>query len=69
MRRLAATKLLTKRELDRFLERVWGAAYVHDIHYLKVFIRRLRQKLGDAAEHPRYIRTEWGIGYRFVGRR
>lgn len=48
------------------LERVWGPEYVNDIHYIKVFIRRLRQKLGDDAEQPRYIQTVWGIGYRFV---
>lgn len=50
------------------LERVWGAAYAHEIHYLKVFVRRLRRKLGDDAERPRYIQTEWGVGYRFVAR-
>jgi len=48
------------------LERVWGPEYVNDIHYIKVFIRRLRQKLHDDAEQPRYIQTVWGIGYRFV---
>jgi len=48
------------------LERVWGSAYVHDVHYLKVYIRRLRQKLGDDAAHPRYIQTDWGVGYRFI---
>ncbi len=48
------------------LEQVWGPEYVGDTHYLKVFVRRLRQKLGDDPEHPRYIHTEWGIGYRFV---
>jgi len=48
------------------LERVWGPDYIKDTHYLKVFVRRLRQKLGDDPEHPRYIRTEWGIGYRFA---
>ena len=48
------------------LERVWGPEYVNDIHYLKVFVSRLRQKLGDDAEHPRYIQTQWGTGYRFV---
>ena len=48
------------------LEQVWGPEYIGDIHYLKVFIRRLRRKLGDDAEHPRYIQTEWGLGYRFV---
>lgn len=48
------------------LERVWGSAYIHDIHYLKVYVRRLRQKLGDNAAHPRYIQTDWGVGYRFI---
>lgn len=48
------------------LERVWGSAYVHDISYLKVFVRRLRLKLGDDANQPRYIRTEWGVGYSFA---
>ncbi len=48
------------------LERVWGDEYVRDVQYLKVFVRRLRRKLGDDPEHPRYIQTEWGIGYRFV---
>jgi two-component system, OmpR family, KDP operon response regulator KdpE len=48
------------------LEHVWGDAYRNDVHYLKVFVRRLRQKLGDDAARPRYIQTEWGIGYRFV---
>lgn len=48
------------------LERVWGPQYVNDLHYIKVFIRRLRQKLGDDADHPRYIQTQWGTGYRFI---
>jgi DNA-binding response OmpR family regulator len=51
------------------LEHVWGPEYTRDIHYLKVFVRRLRQKLGDVAERRRYIQTEWGIGYRFVAQR
>ena len=48
------------------LERVWGPEYVGEPQYLKVFVRRLRQKLGDDAKQPRYIQTEWGIGYRFI---
>ncbi len=47
------------------LERVWGPEYTGDTHYLKVFVRRLRKKLGDDPERPRYIHTEWGVGYRF----
>ena len=48
------------------IEHVWGPEYAGEDHYLKVFIRRLRRKLGDDAEQPRYIQTEWGVGYRFV---
>jgi DNA-binding response OmpR family regulator len=48
------------------LEQVWGPGYVGDTHYLKVFVRRLRRKLGDDSSRPRYIQTEWGIGYRFL---
>ena len=48
------------------LERVWGSEWTADPDYVKVFVRRLRQKLGDDAADPRYIHTEWGVGYRFA---
>jgi DNA-binding response OmpR family regulator len=51
---------------QRLLDRVWGADYPRDLRYLKVFVNRLRAKLGDDATHPRYIQTVWGIGYRFL---
>ncbi|HVF99025.1 MAG TPA: response regulator transcription factor [Chloroflexia bacterium] len=51
------------------LEHVWGPEYTNEEHYLKVFVRRLRRKLGDNAEQPQYIQTEWGVGYRFVAPR
>ena len=50
-------------------ERFWGSEWDADHNSLKVFIRRLRQKLGDDAERPRYIQTDWGVGYRFVAPR
>ncbi|HEX5157221.1 MAG TPA: response regulator transcription factor [Ktedonobacterales bacterium] len=50
----------------QLLERVWGPEYVNDIHYLKVFVQRLRSKLNDDPHYPRYIHTEWGRGYRFT---
>jgi two-component system KDP operon response regulator KdpE len=49
------------------LKSLWGPAHAEDSQYLRVYIRQLRQKLGDEAANPRYIRTEPGIGYRFVG--
>jgi DNA-binding response OmpR family regulator len=48
------------------LARVWGREYLDEVDYIRVYIRRLREKLGDPADHPRYIRTERGVGYRFL---
>lgn len=48
------------------LARVWGRDYVNEVDYIRVYIRRLREKLGDDPDNPRYIRTERGLGYRFL---
>jgi two-component system KDP operon response regulator KdpE len=48
------------------LRAIWGPAHAEDSQYLRVYIRQLRQKLGDDASHPRFIATEPGIGYRFL---
>jgi len=75
--RLTATEYRLLEELMRhagtvvprqaLLERVWGPEYALDGgDQIKVFVRRLRRKLGDDAERPRYIQSEWGIGYRFA---
>ncbi len=48
------------------LAKVWGRAYINEVDYVRVYIRRLRDKLGDDLDHPRYIRTERGLGYRFL---
>jgi two-component system KDP operon response regulator KdpE len=49
------------------LAKVWGREYVDEVDYIRVYIRRLRDKLGDDPDNPRYIRTERGLGYRFLG--
>jgi two-component system, OmpR family, KDP operon response regulator KdpE len=56
-------KLLTHRWL---LQKVWGPSYGDESHYLRVFVRQLRQKLGDDAASPSYIGTEPGVGYRWL---
>ncbi len=48
------------------LAKVWGREYVDEVDYIRVYIRRLRDKLGDDPDEPRYIRTERGLGYRFL---
>ena len=56
-------KLLTHAWL---LRKVWGRGYGTESHYLHVYVRQLRQKLGDDAAMPRYIVTEPGVGYRWA---
>ena len=48
------------------LSTVWGNAYVDDVHYLRVYIGYLRSKLEDQPSAPRYLRSEWGVGYRLA---
>jgi two-component system KDP operon response regulator KdpE len=48
------------------LAKVWGREYMDETDYVRVYIRRLREKLGDDPEHPRYIQTERRLGYRFI---
>ena len=48
------------------LAKVWGREYVDEVDYLRVYVRRLRDKLGDDPDRPTYIRTERGLGYRFI---
>jgi two-component system KDP operon response regulator KdpE len=55
-------------EHGTLLAKVWGREYVDEVDYIRVYIRRLRDKLGDSSEAPRYIQTERGIGYRFIAR-
>ncbi|MGI5836752.1 MAG: response regulator transcription factor [Chloroflexota bacterium] len=50
---------------ETLLAKVWGREYLDEIDYLRVYIRRLRRKLEDDPEQPRYILTERGVGYRF----
>lgn len=49
------------------LTSVWGVAHGEDLHYLRVFIGQLRGKIERDPADPRIIRTEPGVGYRFVG--
>ena len=56
-------------EHGTLLAKVWGREYVDEVDYVRVYIRRLRDKLGDDPEHPRYIQTERRLGYRFIAPR
>jgi two-component system KDP operon response regulator KdpE len=56
-------KLLTDRML---LQRVWGADYGSEAHYLHVYVARLRKKLEPDPGRGRHFITEPGVGYRLL---
>ena len=55
--------VITHRQL---LKNVWGPSHSEDSHYVRVYMGQLRKKLEDDPSQPRHIRTETGVGYRFV---
>jgi two-component system KDP operon response regulator KdpE len=58
-----AGKVLTH---PMILRSVWGDDYAGDTHVLRTCVNQLRAKLGDNSAAPRYIRTDPGVGYRFI---
>ena len=54
-------RVITHRQL---LHEVWGANYVEQTHYLRVYMGQLRHKLERDPTRPRFLITEPGIGYR-----
>lgn len=55
-----ANRVLTP---DQILAKIWGEEYLGEFHLLQVNIARLRRKLSDDINDPRYILTRPGIGY------
>jgi two-component system KDP operon response regulator KdpE len=51
---------------QHLLKEVWGSIHVHDTHYLRIFVRKLRQKIEPNPDMPRILMTELGVGYRLA---
>lgn len=54
-------KVFTKKQIYRG---VWNDEYAFDDNNIMVHIRRLRKKIEDNPESPKYILTVWGVGYK-----
>ena len=50
---------------EQLLASVWGYDFAGDSRTVDTHVKTLREKLGDSAEHPRWIETVRGVGYRF----
>jgi len=58
-----AGMVVTHRQL---LTEVWGPAHASDTHYLRIYMKQLRDKLERDPVRPAHLMTETGIGYRLV---
>ncbi|HHU50529.1 MAG TPA: response regulator transcription factor [Firmicutes bacterium] len=50
---------------DELFEKVWGLDSMGDLATLTVHIRKIREKIETDPANPQYIKTIWGVGYRF----
>ena len=53
--------------VHRLLQEAWGPEYRDEKVYVRGYISRLRRKLEDDPKNPRYILSEWGVGYGLAG--
>ena len=49
---------------QQLLNEIWGANRIHNIQYLRILVRKLRQKIETEPLRPRILLTESGVGYR-----
>jgi two-component system, OmpR family, KDP operon response regulator KdpE len=55
-------KVITHRAI---LSAIWGGNSTEQTEYLRVFVGQIRKKIEKDPSHPRYVRTEPWVGYRF----
>jgi two-component system KDP operon response regulator KdpE len=56
-------KVMTSRQL---LLEVWGAHHTERVHYVRIYMMNLRQKLEDVPARPKHLLTELQVGYRLI---
>jgi two-component system KDP operon response regulator KdpE len=51
---------------QQLLKEVWGIKHQDRAHYLRIFVRKLRQKIEEDPTQPKILMTELGVGYRLA---
>jgi len=51
----------------QLLDKVWGDELYTDPSTVTVHIRRLREKIEKDPSKPEFLKTVWGVGYKFEG--
>lgn len=50
---------------DQLFEKIWGYDYIGNAATVTVHVNRIREKIEEDCNNPKYIETVWGAGYRF----
>jgi len=50
---------------EHIFEKIWGYEFIGDASTVTVHINRIREKIEEDTNNPKYIETIWGAGYRF----
>src|ERR1700730_4606368 len=53
---------------DQLLKDIWSGNQRDNMQYLRILVRKLRQKIETDPNHPRLLVTESGVGYRLQAR-
>jgi DNA-binding response OmpR family regulator len=50
---------------EQLMDAVWDYDFAGDSGTVTVHMRRLREKIEEDPSRPRYLKTVWGVGYKF----
>lgn len=51
----------------QIFENIWGFNEYGDLNTVTVHVKKLREKIEEEPSNPHYIKTVWGVGYKFDG--
>ncbi len=52
---------------EQIFNKIWGFNDFGDINTVTVHIRKIREKIEKDSSNPEFIKTVWGVGYKFIG--
>jgi len=50
---------------EQLLDKVWDYSFYGDFRTVDVHVQRIRRKIEPDPDKPRYVKTVWGVGYKF----
>lgn len=51
--------------IEKIYEKVWREDFFESNNTVMVHIRKIREKIEEDSRNPKYIKTVWGVGYKF----